>query len=133
MSPQSPNKNPAFKPNGCSFWPDMDYGGCCDTHDMAYFEGGTAEERKIADIELMRCVAARGRPVVAFIMYCGVRTFGAPLWPTRLRWGRQMRMRDSLTYGRQVKTIARDAISRPTVKHLRRKHHERNKIHAGEK
>jgi len=60
---------------------------CCLEHDKAYWKGGTWRERKKADIELMRCVALKGHPVTAFIMYIGVRIGGLSILPTPFRWG----------------------------------------------
>lgn len=60
---------------------------CCVQHDLAYWLGGTKEERKQADIELRECVAATGHPVQAKIMYMGTRAGGGPLRHTTYRWG----------------------------------------------
>jgi len=76
-----------FTTDGCSMFPDGDWGGCCVEHDKAYWEGGSYADRKKADIELMRCVAGKGRPWVAMLMYMGVRIGGCSLWPVPWRWG----------------------------------------------
>lgn len=83
-----------FTTDGCSFFPDGDaenperWHDCCVHHDMAYWRGGTAEERETADLGLRDCVAARtARPTLANQMYRGVRIGGAPLLPTTFRWG----------------------------------------------
>ena len=83
-----------FATDGCSFFPDGDaenperWHDCCVTHDMAYWRGGTAEERETADVALRDCVAARtGRQTLANQMYRGVRIGGVPLLPTGFRWG----------------------------------------------
>ena len=83
-----------FTTDGCSLFPDGDaedsrrWRDCCVTHDMAYWRGGTAEERKSADASLRECVLARtGRQTLADEMYCGVRFGGMPLFPTPFRWG----------------------------------------------
>lgn len=83
-----------FTSDGCSLFPDGDtedslrWADCCRTHDMAYWRGGTAHERRNADVALRDCVLARtGRPTLAAWMYRGVRIGGLPLFPTGFRWG----------------------------------------------
>ncbi len=83
-----------FTTDGCSLFPDGDAGqparwcDCCVNHDRAYWRGGTAEERKSADILLRDCVlAVTGRQTLAGLMYRGVRFGGTPLLPTGFRWG----------------------------------------------
>lgn len=61
--------------------------GCCDAHDKRYNKGGSRRQRRMADKKLRQCVSKEGYPVVAFIMWSAVRTFGAPAWPHRYRWG----------------------------------------------
>ncbi len=56
-------------------------------HDLAYWQGGTREQRREADRELVRGVGAEGHPVLARSMYPGMRIGGAPWWPTPWRWG----------------------------------------------
>lgn len=63
---------------------------CCDEHDLAYYEGGTAQDRKLADIRLRLCVQTAGnfsgwrgpprrvwRFCLAWVMYGAVRAFGS--------------------------------------------------------
>ncbi len=76
-----------FVTDRCTLFPDGDWGGCCVEHDRAYWRGGTRRQRREADIELMRCVAAKGHPWIAMIMYIGVRIGGTPWLPTPWRWG----------------------------------------------
>jgi hypothetical protein len=40
---------PSFSSNGCSVLPDGNAYGCCYVHDMAYWVGGTAADRRRAD------------------------------------------------------------------------------------
>lgn len=70
-----------FTTDGCTNWPDGLWLPCCTTHDY-YYQYGIALEikRKEADKRLRRCVADMGYPMVAWIMYAGVRTFGGLLW-----------------------------------------------------
>jgi hypothetical protein len=77
----------AFTSDGCSLWFDGDWVECCVLHDLAYWRGGTSEERQKADRALEQCVAARGHIATAGIMYAGVRVGGAWWLPTCFRWG----------------------------------------------
>lgn len=61
--------------------------GCCEDHDYYYREGGGYFWRKVADKNLRRCVADRGFPTIAKLMYYAVRVGGLPFLPTPWRWG----------------------------------------------
>ena len=76
-----------FHSDGCSGFPDGDWQPHCVVHDMAYWRGGSAEERLEADRVLRRSVAEQGHPLLAEVLYLGVRLGGAPCWPTPWRWG----------------------------------------------
>lgn len=83
-----------FTTDGCSLFPDRslisndDWCDCCIAHDLAYWRGGTAEERADADRQLRDCVArATGNTRLAELMYAGVRTGGGPYFLTTYRWG----------------------------------------------
>ena len=83
-----------FATDGCSLFPDRspvgkaDWCSCCLVHDLAYWRGGTADERLRADQELQRCVlAASGDAGLADLMYLGVRAGGSPYFFTPYRWG----------------------------------------------
>ncbi|WP_183107468.1 hypothetical protein [Massilia sp. Dwa41.01b] len=67
-----------FASDGCSMFPDgalvgkVDWCNCCVAHDLAYWRGGTAEERLQADRDLSNCVrAAAGSQVLATTMLAG--------------------------------------------------------------
>jgi hypothetical protein len=75
-----------FTTDGCSRWPDDSWLGCCIVHDITYWCGGSAQDRKDADQELMQCVNSKNSPV-GTIMYSGVRIAGVPWLPTPWRWG----------------------------------------------
>jgi hypothetical protein len=75
-----------FTTDGCSHWPDDSWLGCCIVHDITYWCGGSAQDRKDADQELMQCVNSKNSPV-GTIMYSGVRIAGSPWLPTPWRWG----------------------------------------------
>jgi len=86
--PTTPPKLEAFKSNGCSVFPDGDTFGCCYVHDMSYWAGGTAVDRRRADRGLEQCVAdVTGNRAVSGLMYAAVTIFGTPGVPTRVEWG----------------------------------------------
>lgn len=82
-----------FTTDGCSAFPDGTikqqsiWVNCCIRHDLAYWKGGTYEDRLQADIELRACVHKVGEPEIALIMLAGVRVGGSPYYPTSYRWG----------------------------------------------
>jgi hypothetical protein len=76
-----------FETDGCSNFPNGDWGDCCKVHDLAYWAGGTESDREQADSNLRDCVAATGNPEIAGVMYTGVRAFGGPEQITTYRWG----------------------------------------------
>lgn len=82
-----------FTSDGCSVFPDGTLEQkdlwllCCTAHDYAYWQGGTYQERLIADKILRQCVANVGEPQIAKLMLAGVRVGGSPYLPTSFRWG----------------------------------------------
>jgi hypothetical protein len=82
-----------FTTDGCSSFPDGTpknknlWLTCCIKHDLAYWQGGTHQQRLDADLELEQCVAKAGEPEIAKLMLQGVRAGGAPMLPTPYRWG----------------------------------------------
>lgn len=83
----------SFTTDGCSSFPDGTskqqslWLNCCIRHDLAYWKGGTYEERLEADHALESCVSKVGQPDIAAIMLAGVRVGGSPYFPTPFRWG----------------------------------------------
>ncbi len=83
----------AFSTDGCSMFPDGTFQqnelwlSCCTAHDIAYWQGGSFEQRLNADQELKSCVAKVGQPEIAQLMLMGVRGGGTPYLPTSFRWG----------------------------------------------
>jgi hypothetical protein len=82
-----------FTTDGCSLFPNRapigaaDWCGCCVAHDLAYWRGGTEDERLAADRELERCVTdAVHEPALATAMFAGVRAGGSPYFVTPYRW-----------------------------------------------
>jgi len=82
-----------FTTDGCSSFPDGNiamqslWANCCIRHDLAYWKGGTSEQRIEADNDLKACVSQVGEPEIASIMLAGVRVGGSPFFPTAYRWG----------------------------------------------
>lgn len=82
-----------FTSDGCSAFPDGTlkqkelWLSCCTSHDYSYWQGGTYDERLVADKELHQCVSRIGEPQIANIMLAGVRVGGSPYFPTSFRWG----------------------------------------------
>lgn len=83
-----------FTSDGCSLFPDRslidakDWCACCVEHDIAYWQGGTAEQRLAADEKLRACVLEKtGDPVLADAMFTGVRFGGSPYFYNWYRWG----------------------------------------------
>ena len=83
-----------FSSDGCTLFlngtPDdrMLWCDCCFNHDIAYWRGGSEEERKEADKMLQACALERtGSKALADTMYEGVRFGGSAVFPTWYRWG----------------------------------------------
>ena len=82
-----------FTSDGCSSFPDGTFEhkelwlSCCTAHDYAYWQGGTYDERLIADKKLQLWCAKVGEPQIAQLMLAGVRVGGTPYLPTSFRWG----------------------------------------------
>ena len=82
-----------FTTDGCSSFPDGTpknqalWLNCCIKHDLAYWKGGSYQERLDADLDLEHCVAEAGEPDIAKLMLQGVRAGGSPFFPTPYRWG----------------------------------------------
>lgn len=84
----------AFTTDGCSLFPDRapvgnaDWCHCCLAHDLAYWRGGTKEDKLRADEALRTCVrGATGDKALADVMFTGVQTAGGPQYNTPYRWG----------------------------------------------
>lgn len=73
-----------FTTDGCSVWPDSDWGHCCVEHDIAYWCGGTPDDRAASDQALAACVDAAGGP--GGMMGLGARAGGIPWSPFPYRW-----------------------------------------------
>ncbi len=83
----------AFATDGCSMWIDGPPGSpnlwrhCCVAHDLAYWIGGTEEQRQQADDAMKQCIQKAQQPMMASHTYNSVRMGGGPYWPSSYRWG----------------------------------------------
>ena len=90
---QADNNIKPFSTDGCSAFPDGTlwqnelWLSCCTAHDLAYWQGGTYQQRLEADQTLKQCVEKVGEPSIAAVMLAGVRVGGTPYLPTKFRWG----------------------------------------------
>jgi len=77
-----------LKSDGCTFWPDGNWKGCCTEHDRKYRNGGSFKERWAADSNLMTCMSREsGSFLFGAIAWIGVRVGGVGFLPTPFRWG----------------------------------------------
>ena len=87
----APVEPPAdFKGDGCTAFPDGDWGDCCFKHDKEYFRGGSAKERRASDKRLYQCVNAKKgwqHVIVAPMMWMGVRFLGVEFLHAPFSWG----------------------------------------------
>lgn len=114
-----------FSTDGCSLFPnrapigEADWCKCCLAHDLAYWRGGTAEERLKADEELRECVrASTGNGTLADAMFAGVRAGGGPYFVTPYRWGYGWK------FGRLYEPLSKEEEAEATL--LRARYLEKN-------
>ena len=76
-----------FSSDGCSLFVDGTFEDpelwkeCCLKHDIAYWQGGTEEEREAADIAFRECVKKKtGNAELAELMYQAVRKEVIPIF-----------------------------------------------------
>ncbi|MEX1032091.1 MAG: FAD-binding oxidoreductase [Cellvibrionaceae bacterium] len=109
-----------FTSDGCSLFPDAssisetDWYDCCFDHDIAYWQGGTRQQRLEADDALRACVLEKtDSQELADVMYAGVRGGGSPYFYNWYRWGY------GWGYGRkyQALTESEQAQVRETLDH----------------
>lgn len=84
---QLQNEISPFTTDGCSVVPDLNFTDCCVFHDIAYWKGGTKEQRKAADEDLAACVAKKSNKLIGSMFYWGVKLGGGPNLLTSFRWG----------------------------------------------
>ena len=101
-----------FASDGCSLFPDnsilteADWCSCCVEHDIAYWRGGTYDEREVADRRLAECVLEKtGDNQLADLMFEGVRLGGSPYFYSWYRWGY------GWSFDRKYQALTSDEIS----------------------
>jgi len=83
-----------FSTDGCSSAPDgiwfvrpNAFFHCCLIHDIAYWKGGTRDEKSQADTEFRSCISKRSHELVGSVYYSSVRSFGSAKTSFSFRWG----------------------------------------------
>ena len=80
-----------FSTDGCSQSPDKLIGveivDCCVRHDIAYWLGGTREEKEESDRQLGQCIQRQGSELMAKAYQTGVAIGGSPTLKNTFRWG----------------------------------------------
>ncbi len=80
-----------FSTDGCSQspneFPNAVIVECCVKHDVAYWLGGTAEEKLASDENLEQCIAAKTNALTGKAYRAGVAIGGTPLGYNSFRWG----------------------------------------------
>src|SRR3989338_8061453 len=75
-----------FTSEGCTFFPQSDWGSCCIAHDATYWCGGDDTQREKADGDFQSCMTTFS-PTAAKIAKAGIFIGGSPWLPTSWRWG----------------------------------------------
>ncbi len=93
-SDRNGNQLRIFKTDGCTLSPDGPpdqpklWRSCCVQHDIAYWKGGTKEERTAADDNLKSCIEKKTeRKGVASLYHSGVQLSGSPKLKQPWSWG----------------------------------------------
>lgn len=88
------NELKPFKTDGCSLWMDGPpaypnlWRHCCVAHDLAYWQGGSEQQRATADKAIHACVfEAANSKGMANYMHSMIRWGGSPYWMNHYRWG----------------------------------------------
>ncbi len=88
------NELKPFKTDGCSLWMDGPplypnlWRHCCVAHDLAYWQGGSKEQRTQADNVIRACVQdAADSKGMANYMQGMIHWGGSPYWMNYYRWG----------------------------------------------
>lgn len=67
-----------FQSDMCTSSPNGSWGHCCYEHDLLYWVGGSFEQRKIADDQIMKCMNLSNGPGHIYREF--VRTAGTQFW-----------------------------------------------------
>ena len=63
------NKLAPFTTDGCSAIPDFNFRHCCKLHDLAYWKGGTEEEKIQANDQFNQCVSQVNHKVIGRVHF----------------------------------------------------------------
>ena len=70
--------------DACTMFPNkidgIDLTDICIEHDMAYWAGGTEEQRMVADVKMRKAVSEKNQ-FLGELMYCLARIAGNPKFP----------------------------------------------------
>ncbi len=81
-------KQDAFTTDGCTLFMDGSWKQCCFEHDRQYWQGGSAEERLMADVRFRKCIyEINDSGALSFVVYGAVRVGGSPFIAVPWRWG----------------------------------------------
>ena len=87
-SPKQANTLRPYTTDGCSNWLNANWIECCVIHDIAYWKGGTEEERDTANDELRKCVGEKAHHhIIGKLMQWGTDLGGTPTSLTTYGWG----------------------------------------------
>ena len=112
-----------FASDGRSLFPDGTFSDstkwqeCCVEHDLAYWQGGTEQDRRNADSQLMMCILEQtADSKLVGLIYNAVRAWGTPAFPASYRWGY------GWSYGRGYRALTEE--ERKQVKQRLKEHYD---------
>lgn len=74
--------------DGCTFFPEGSLERCCAEYGKLYWQGGSQQQRSIADVKLRECILdVTNNKIITFAIYGGSRIGGIPFIATPWRWG----------------------------------------------
>lgn len=81
-------KQRPYTSDGCTFFVEGIWGGCCAAHDRDYWHGGSKEKRALSDEAFSQCIMKETHNrAFALAAYGIVRIGGMPYLATPWRWG----------------------------------------------
>jgi hypothetical protein len=89
-SSAAPPKLKPFQTDQCTFFISGVWDKCCEEHDLFYWIGGTKEQQTEVDKMFLSCLKSETNPLVANLMYLGVRLghYSPIKHKTSWSWGR---------------------------------------------
>lgn len=84
----STDQQKKFVTDTCTLFFDGTWADCCVQHDIAYWAGGSAQQRFYADHDFRQCILHNTHNAfLAYAMYGVVRVSAVPYINTPWRWG----------------------------------------------